>query len=65
MLETLFPDIINQYFKAFFDNIQDPKDFNPELFKNIFKMKAECKTTLRRSKTQTDILKKEIKKFFK
>lgn len=65
ILETLFPDIINQYFKAFFDNIKDLKDFNPELFKNIFKMKVECKTTIRRSKSQTDILKKEIKKFFK
>ncbi len=30
MLEALFPDIINQYFKVFFDNIQNIKDFNPE-----------------------------------
>lgn len=65
MLEALFPDIINQYFKVFFDNIQNIKDFNPEWFQNIFKMKCECKITIRRSKSQTDILKKEIKKFFK
>ncbi|MFZ2150731.1 MAG: hypothetical protein WAZ12_00220 [Candidatus Absconditicoccaceae bacterium] len=65
MIEALFPDIINQYFKAFFDNIKNLKDFNPELFQNIFKMKAEIKITIRRSKSQTDSLKKEIKKFFK
>jgi hypothetical protein len=30
ILEAVFPDIINQYFKAFFDNIQNIKNFNPQ-----------------------------------
>ena len=65
MIEALFPDVINQYLKVFFDTIKDIKDFNPEIFQNIFKMKVECKVTIRRSKSQTDALKKEIKKYFK
>lgn len=65
MIEALFPDVINQYLKVFFDTIKDIKDFNPEIFQNIFKMKVEYKVTIRRSKSQTDALKKEIKKYFK
>ena len=65
MIEALFPDVINQYLKVFFDTIKEIKDFNPEIFQNIFKMKVECKVTIRRSKSQTDALKKEITKYFK
>jgi hypothetical protein len=64
-LEAVFPDIINQYFKAFFDNIQNIKNFNPQWFQNIFKMKCECKIHYRRNKKDADMFKKEIKKYFK
>ena len=36
MIESLFPDVINQYLKVFFDTIKDIKEFNPEIFQNIF-----------------------------
>lgn len=65
ILEALFPDIISQYFKVFFDNVNDIKDFNPEGFQSIFKMKSGCKITFRRSSSQAKIFKKEIKKYFK
>lgn len=64
ILEVLFPNIINQYFNIFFDNIENIKNFNPEWFKNIFEMKGEYKITFRRSKKQSTILKKEIKNYF-
>jgi hypothetical protein len=64
ILEALFPDIISQYFKVFFDNVQDISDFNPEGFESIFKMKSECKITFRRSPSQAKLLKKEINSYF-
>lgn len=65
IIEVIIPQILSQYFKTFFDNTKKIKDFNPELFQQIFKMKSECKLTLRRNKKDADMFKKEIKKYFK
>ncbi len=65
IVEVLFPPMITNYFKVFFDSIKTIKDFNPELFQNIFKMKSECKLTIRRNKKDAEIFKKEIIKYFK
>lgn len=65
IIEVMFPPMITNYFKAFFDNTQDIKTFNPELFQHIFTMKAECKLTIRHNKKDAEMFKKEIKKFFK
>lgn len=40
------------------------KDFNPEAFQNIFKMKVECKITIRKSKKDAQMFVKEIEKHF-
>lgn len=65
IVEVLLPDSLTQYFKLFFDNTQKLEDFNSEMFQNLFKMKVECKVTVRRSKSQAAVFQKEIKKFFK
>ena len=64
ILEILLTNIMVQYFRVFFDNIQNIKDFNPELFQNIFKMKTECKITIRHNKKDAEMFKKEIMKYF-
>lgn len=65
IIEVIAPQMINQYFKTFFDNTKKIKDFNPELFQQIFKMKTDCKITIRRNKKDAEMFKKEIKKYFK
>jgi len=65
IIEVIAPQSLTQYFKTFFDNTKKIKDFNPELFQQIFKMKANCKLTIRRNKKDADMFKKEIKKYFK
>lgn len=65
IIEVLFPETLTQYFNVFFTNTKKMDDFNSEMFQNIFRIKAECKLTLRRSTPQSAAFKKEIKKFFK
>ncbi|MFA6255554.1 MAG: hypothetical protein WC606_00075 [Candidatus Absconditabacterales bacterium] len=65
ILESVFPTIINQYFKVLFDTIENIQDFKPEPFQNIFKMKTECKITIRRNRKDAEMFKKEIMKYFK
>ena len=65
VFEVLYPKEISDYFKIFFDSIQEIKDFNPDLFHRIFEMKANCKLTVRRDSVQARNIKNEFKKAFK
>ncbi|MCX6824202.1 MAG: hypothetical protein NT085_03670 [candidate division SR1 bacterium] len=65
IFEFIYPKAISEYFKVFFSSTHEAKQFNKELFGKIFEMKGECKITLRRSKKDADMFKKEIKKYFK
>lgn len=60
VFEFLYPPIIIQYFKVFFDSVQDISNFNPELFHNIMKMKANCTVRIKNDPEQA----KKIKKIF-
>lgn len=64
VFEVLYPKEISEYFKIFFDTIQDVKDFKPKLFHHIFEMKANCKLTLRRDSIQAKNIKKVFAKIF-
>lgn len=65
IFEFIYPQAISDYFKVFFSSVHNSKQFNKELFGKIFEMKGNCKITLRRSKKDADMFKKEIKKYFK
>jgi hypothetical protein len=65
MIEVMIPDIISQYFKVFFDSVKSIQEFQPEMFQNIFKMKAEYKILIRKSKQQAGNLRKEIRRYFR
>lgn len=64
VFEVVYPKEISEYFKIFFDTIQDIKKFNPELFHRIFEMKANCKLTLRHDSIQANNIKKIFEKVF-
>lgn len=63
-LEVFFPDIITQYFKIFFDTIKTLKEFNREMFKKIFTIKAEYKIVVRHNKKYAEKNRNIIKSFF-
>ncbi len=64
ILEVLLPDSLVRHFRFFFDNTKSMKDFDPQLFTDIFQMKAKCKLTLRRSKKDAEELKKIFREWF-
>lgn len=49
IFEVIYPPVISEYFRLFFDTVTDTKGFNPELFRKIFAIRSRCKLTLRRS----------------
>ncbi len=64
ILEIIFPSTLNTYFEQFFSTVDRIEDFDPEVFKSIFHMKAKCKFILRRSSQNTQHYKKLIDKSF-
>lgn len=65
VFEVIYPKEISDYFKIFFDSIQDIKKFNPDLFHRIFEMKANCKLALRHDSIQARNIKKVFEKVFR
>ena len=64
-LEVLFPDILNQYFELLFENTQDIKELNIDVFKQLFHIKVPISVTLYRDRKQAKALSKEIETCFK
>ncbi|MDP3976261.1 MAG: hypothetical protein Q8P95_05095 [bacterium] len=60
ILECIFPEVIAQHFAMMFQSVQQIDYFEAELFKNIFKMRARCKVSVRRSKKEAEQLRKKI-----
>jgi hypothetical protein len=65
IFEVIYPKVISDYFKIFFDSIKDLKDFNAGLFQRVFEMKADCKVTVRYDEAQAKNIVKVFKKVFK
>jgi hypothetical protein len=64
VFELLYPPIIIQYFKIFFDTVKDISDFNPDLFHNIMKMKANCTLRVKNDPEQARKIKDIFHKSF-
>ncbi len=62
IVECLFPESLAKRFKYFFREVQSMEQFEPELFADIFKMKARCKVALRRNKHDAESLRMLLKK---
>lgn len=64
IVESVIPESINQHFELFFGNVKTMDDFNAELFMNIFKMKADCKISVRKSADEAQKIRNKFKAFF-
>ena len=47
IVECIFPEIISRNFLFFFQSVQNISNFNQTLFSDVFKMKCNCKITVR------------------
>jgi len=64
IIEVFFPEIIERHFSIFFKTITSIDQFDPQVFADIFKMKAPCKLTFRRNKKDAEVIRNQIKEFF-
>lgn len=62
VIECVFPETIAKRFSYFFDSVKNIGQFEPELFADVFRMKARCKVTIRRSKKEAARLRNMLKK---
>lgn len=52
IVECIFPEIISRNFAFFFQTVTSVQEFDPQLFTDVFHMKARCKISVRRSKAE-------------
>jgi len=64
IVECVFPPVIARHFAVFFQTVQAIEQFDAELFSSIFKMRARCKLTVRKSKKDAEKLQAKIAAFF-
>ena len=62
IIECILPDAIAKRFSFFFDTVKHINQFDPELFADVFHMKARCTVTIRRSKKDAAKLRAIFKK---
>ncbi len=62
VVECLFPESLTKRFRYFFNVATSLEEFEPELFADVFKMKARVKLTLRRNKKDADGIRMLLKK---
>lgn len=65
IVECVFPEILSRNFAFFFESVKKVSDFNQELFSDVFRMKSQCKVTVRRSAKEAEKLKKILSAYFK
>lgn len=64
VVEAVFPEEVTQYYKVFFETVQDLSTFNPSLFSQILKMKCASTLKIIHSPELASKMKKKIKKYF-
>lgn len=64
LIECVFPEVISKHFSFFFQTVRNIKQFDAELFSSIFKMRAHCKLTVRKSKKDAEKLSAKIASYF-
>ena len=62
VIECVFPETIAKRFAYFFETVKNVGQFDPELFADVFRMKARCKVTIRRNKKEAARLRALLKK---
>ena len=64
VIDCILPVNIAERFSHFFNSVHSIKEFDAQVFSDIFHMKARCKITLRRNKKEADKLHGVLKRYF-
>jgi hypothetical protein len=64
VIECILPDKICRHFDLFFGNVKSMKEFDHELFLDIFGMRGKYKVTVWRNAKQADLLRKKLLTYF-
>lgn len=63
VIESVFPEIVSARFRYMFSNVNTIKQFDLDIFADIFTMKARCKLTVRKQKDEAEKLRTMVKKY--
>ncbi len=63
VVECILPEKIAKHFSFFFGRVKSMKDFDNDLFLDIFAMQAPYKLTVWRNPAQADLLRKRLQEF--
>ena len=63
--EIIFPEIVSDYFKLYFETTHKLEDFNIGFFQNIFHIKQKYTIKIRSNEIEAEAYRKELKKLFK
>jgi hypothetical protein len=64
MIECFFPEATISHFNAYFNYIQDIKDFELDIFRDIFHIKSKCKISVRRDSHDAQVFQQQIMDHF-
>ncbi|NOS67730.1 MAG: hypothetical protein HOO67_05205 [Candidatus Peribacteraceae bacterium] len=64
IVECLLPEKIAKHFSFFFEKVKAAKEFDQELFLDIFSMRGKYKITVWRNPKQADVLRQKLRTYF-
>ncbi len=64
IVDCVLPESLTRHFAFFFQTVQTIDQFHPELFADVFKMKARCKLLVRKSASESAMLRAKFGEFF-
>jgi len=64
VVECVMPPVISKHFAFFFQNVKAIEDFDPQLFSDVFRMKARCKIKFSRKAKEAERYRRILSKYF-
>lgn len=61
IVECVLPEILSKHFSFFFMTVRSPEQYDPLLFRDVFRMKVRCKITVRKSQQEARELERKIR----
>lgn len=62
--DCIFPTVLSRHFAFFFQTVQSLEQFHPQLFADVFKMKARCKLQVWKSAEEARLLRAKFQTYF-
>ena len=64
IVDCIFPEVLSQHFAFFFQTVHTIEQFHPELFADIFRMRARCRLLVWKSAKEAALLRKKFLTLF-